>query len=740
MKATVSMLTPPTPLPAAAGLTSAPTRKAEPKAASKKKKSSSLQQPSQPKQPSTSRGRTQTSDEPIGTTGTQQLAPAAAKKLATTEATRATASKKHSSKQQTFKITREKERKEKLSKHATAVNAAADAAAAQRPTESDSNAKVTSGLEQDTVKSRNHKLFLAPSRQSPSSLSAAPSWGHAHRGPASAGDAHSSTVADRLHEEILEYAEYTKATVEAMTVHIEEMVANVRGCVLSLWPKSKIEPFGSYSTGIWLPSSDVDLVILGVVEIHDRMLTAKCLRQLAKALESQSWVESIVVLDTAKIPVLKLVTAESTVPIDITFESTATHSGLLARDLIKRYAAEMPELYPLAVIFKQLLRERDLNDAYTGGLSSYSIVLMITHFLLLSRYGERCFKAAAMFAAGMPLPRPADLLAEEARLRSTQRIAGSRPSSNPSSEDKAPETTTSSAQSALSSSFACVVARAKGVKRPASEAGRSASSSSGSDANGKPAQPFSYAAVAAGIVKLGAPEPKPAPAPVSYAAAVAAPAPVSRSQASVSLNKSSDSALDAISVTSSTADTEDSSSCSDSTTASAHEGEADDDASATRVDLQEEERYVSLGERTMAILEFYGIIFDYRKNGLSVRDGGYVYRLADHVGASGDLVKKLPALVIEDPIHPDRNVSASSFGFSRVVAVFEDAYYALKYFRPTRFTPSALSCLLSTSGHTPHHHQQSLLGAASSSSAWTARKPFTQVVNATPAVSLRAFS
>lgn len=105
-------------------------------------------------------------------------------------------------------------------------------------------------------------------------------------------------------------------------------------------------------------------------------------------LGSQSWVESIVVLETAKIPVLKLVSAESSVPIDITFESAATHSGLLARDLIKRYAEEIPELYPLAIVFKQLLRERGLNDAYTGGLSSYSVVLMLIHFSQLRRYDE----------------------------------------------------------------------------------------------------------------------------------------------------------------------------------------------------------------------------------------------------------------------------------------------------------------------------------------------------------------
>ncbi|GLD93538.1 hypothetical protein PINS_up002130 [Pythium insidiosum] len=134
-------------------------------------------------------------------------------------------------------MTREKERKEKLSKQASA-----DAVAAHSSNDANATAKVDAALQQDTVKSRNHKLFLAPSRPSQSPLNAAPSWGQAQRGPAPAREAHALSVADRLHEEILEYVEYTRSTVDAMTVHIEEMVANVRGCVLSLWPKSKSSP------------------------------------------------------------------------------------------------------------------------------------------------------------------------------------------------------------------------------------------------------------------------------------------------------------------------------------------------------------------------------------------------------------------------------------------------------------------------------------------------------------------
>lgn len=599
----------------------------------------------------------------------------------------ASPSKKHPTKPQGFKITRDKERKEKQLKQSASIVDASTSASTSASTTTATASTLTQRLqemEQDSVKSRNHKLFLAPALRHSS-----PCW--SGRQPR---DLRTESVAERLHEEIIEYTKHTLATVDAMAVHIEEMIAHVDRCVHSLWPTSRMEPFGSYSTGIWLPSSDVDLVILGVVEIHDRMLTIKSLRQLAQALESKPWVESIVVLDTAKIPVLKLVTAESSVPIDITFESTATHSGLLARDLIKRYADEMPELYPLAVVFKQLLRERDLNDAYTGGLSSYSVVLMIIHFQLLWRYGDKCFKAAAAFASGSPLPRPADLLAEEEReaARALAESANSTPWGKKQALEADTLAPTPTPTPTVTSSFAAVVSRSKSLKRPVSEAGRSASTPTDAAKAGL-AQPFSYAAVAAGIAKLAstsedANKSSSAP-PTSYAAAVAAPPSKAKTPTptprATSTAKTANESMDAVSVTSSTADTEES---------SAH-GDADDDvANAPAAEPQ-----LSLGERTMTILEFYGIVFDFRMNGLSVRDGGYIYRLADQ----GDLGKRLPSLVIEDPIHPDRNVSASSFAFSKVVAVFEDAFYALKFFRSTRFTPSALSCLLSTSGHTLVH-------------------------------------
>lgn len=224
---------------------------------------------------------------------------------------------------------------------------------------------------------------------------------------------------------------------------------------------------------------------------------------------------------------------------------------------------------------------------------------------------------------------------------------------------------------------------------------------------------FSYADVAAGVVKVTAPAPPP-----SYAAALTAKpgtydmsvkkvassasnlprAPADKSATTSISNDSASS--DAVSVSSSSADTEESTSSVVSTASSA--ADSDDEACKSHEQIQEREQdeestgVVSLGAHTLMILEFFGILFDYRKNGLSIRDGGYIYRLAEN--RRSEIGK--PALVIEDPIHPDRNVSASSFAFSKVVAVFEDSFYALKYYRPSKFVPTALSCLLSCSGHT----------------------------------------
>lgn len=60
----------------------------------------------------------------------------------------------------------------------------------------------------------------------------------------------------RLHQEIEQfYAHMIPTAVEHATRM--EVVARIETAVLTLWPNSRVEVFGSFRTGLYLPTSDI---------------------------------------------------------------------------------------------------------------------------------------------------------------------------------------------------------------------------------------------------------------------------------------------------------------------------------------------------------------------------------------------------------------------------------------------------------------------------------------------------
>lgn len=64
--------------------------------------------------------------------------------------------------------------------------------------------------------------------------------------------------------------------------------------------------------------------------------------------------------------------------VDINFEFV---SGLKNTVIMKRYLSEYPFLRPLTIIVKYYLKFCLLNDPYTGGIGSYSLLVLILSFL-----------------------------------------------------------------------------------------------------------------------------------------------------------------------------------------------------------------------------------------------------------------------------------------------------------------------------------------------------------------------
>lgn len=60
-------------------------------------------------------------------------------------------------------------------------------------------------------------------------------------------------------------------------------------------------------------------------------------------------------------------------------------NGVKSAELIKKFKLRYPVLYSLVLVLKQFLLQRDLNEVFTGGISSYSLILMTISFLQVRR-------------------------------------------------------------------------------------------------------------------------------------------------------------------------------------------------------------------------------------------------------------------------------------------------------------------------------------------------------------------
>uniref|UniRef100_A0A8C5MAY9 Terminal nucleotidyltransferase 4A n=1 Tax=Leptobrachium leishanense TaxID=445787 RepID=A0A8C5MAY9_9ANUR len=175
-----------------------------------------------------------------------------------------------------------------------------------------------------------------------------------------------------LHEEIVDFYGFMSPRPEEAAMR-SDVVQRIETVIKALWPSADVQIFGSFSTGLYLPTSDIDLVVFGKWERLPLQL-------LEQALRKQGVAEKIIVLDKATVPIIKLTDQLTDVKVDISFNvKTGVKAAQFIKDCIKEYC-----LLPyLILVLKQFLLQRDLNEVFTGGISSYSLILMAISFLQL---------------------------------------------------------------------------------------------------------------------------------------------------------------------------------------------------------------------------------------------------------------------------------------------------------------------------------------------------------------------
>ncbi|CAM6084092.1 unnamed protein product [Calypogeia fissa] len=197
----------------------------------------------------------------------------------------------------------------------------------------------------------------------------APPW-------ARSGNSHGSWFRSpflQLHQEIVDFCNFVSPTEEEKELR-KAAVQRVSDVITLIWPSCQVKVFGSFATGLFLPTSDCDVVILE----SGCQVPQDGLKAIAKALNRKHLVKNLQVIGKARVPIVKFVETESNIAFDISFDVA---NGPDAAEFIKDAMAALPPLKPLCLVLKIFLQQRELNEVYTGGIGSYALLVMLMSHL-----------------------------------------------------------------------------------------------------------------------------------------------------------------------------------------------------------------------------------------------------------------------------------------------------------------------------------------------------------------------
>lgn len=173
----------------------------------------------------------------------------------------------------------------------------------------------------------------------------------------------------QLHKEIVDFSEFLSPTPEEQSKRTAA-VDRIFHVVKYIWPHCRVEVFGSFRTGLYLPTSDIDAVIL-----NSKVKTPQTgLYALARALSQKGLAKKMQVIAKARVPIVKFVEKLSGIAFDISFDMD---SGPKAAIFIKDIVEKLPPLRYLCLILKVFLQQRELNEVYSGGVGSYALLAML---------------------------------------------------------------------------------------------------------------------------------------------------------------------------------------------------------------------------------------------------------------------------------------------------------------------------------------------------------------------------
>ena len=140
----------------------------------------------------------------------------------------------------------------------------------------------------------------------------------------------------------------------------------------------EIWEFGSFATRLYLPNNDIDIVV-----IDKQHSSQSLLMKVANVLwtNSEKYTE-VELIKHAKVPIIKMKDVQHSYDFDIAFNQL---DGVTHLQEVTKMLEAYPESKYLIMIMKCVLKQRKLNETYSGGIGSYLLFCMVLAYLRENR-------------------------------------------------------------------------------------------------------------------------------------------------------------------------------------------------------------------------------------------------------------------------------------------------------------------------------------------------------------------
>ena len=191
----------------------------------------------------------------------------------------------------------------------------------------------------------------------------------------------------RLHKEIIDFYNYVNPQHFEMVIRgrlVEDLRSKLKKS--RYYSETDIHSFGSFPAGLYLPTADMDLVLLS----DDFMRSGRFnvgqspgdLRSFGRFIEKEKLniPGSLELIFGAKVPLVKYVDRLTGLKVDISFENT---TGLVANKTFQNWKTQFPAMPILVTLIKHFLAMRGLNEPVNGGIGGFSVTCLVVSLLQL---------------------------------------------------------------------------------------------------------------------------------------------------------------------------------------------------------------------------------------------------------------------------------------------------------------------------------------------------------------------